>query len=207
MSAKTARDLPADEPAVLVSRLRNGDQAALAEVLRRYGPKFEGWLKRDLSFLQPFSDDILAGGLVRLWESRDWYDPTQMTLENWFFRLCKCELCDLLKQAWHKARLLERRVDLEELTDHKPAELSAGGPPGELSPLGRDLAMILNGLSERDRTIILAWARAEGKDGWASGLADELGMLPGTLRVRRLRIFRTIRKALRTLGHETPEST
>jgi DNA-directed RNA polymerase specialized sigma24 family protein len=190
-----------------VSRLRNGDQAALTDVLRRYGPKFEGWLKRELPFLQPFSDDILAGGLVRLWDSRDWYDPAQMTLENWFFRLCKCELCDLLKQAWHKARLLERRANIEGLTYHPPAEGAAGDPPGELSPLGRDLAMILNGLSDLDRTIILAWARAEGKDSWAAGLAEELGMSAGTIRVRRLRIFQTIRKALGTLGHTIPEST
>jgi DNA-directed RNA polymerase specialized sigma24 family protein len=205
MSAKTAQDLPADEPAVLVRRLRDGDQAALADVLRRYGPKFEGWLKRELPFLQPFSDDILAGGLVRLWDSRDWYDPAQMTLENWFFRLCKCELCDLLKQAWHKARLLERHADFEGLVCHRPADSSADDPPGELSPLGRDLAMILNGLSDPDRTIILAWA--DGKENWAAGLAPELGMSAGTIRVRRLRIYNTIRKALATLGHEIPESS
>jgi RNA polymerase sigma factor (sigma-70 family) len=180
-----------DELAALIGKLARGEADALAPILRSVGPKIAAGLMRRHPHLSPEDiEDILSVASQRLWESRTQYDATRGSLAAWFFIIADNAAKDLVKK---EARRLERPADLEQFA--MPASAAAEEPASD-SEAQLGLHAILSALPAVDHCIIRAFAEAGGTGPWAADLSRELGIRPGTLRVRCRRIKERIKKAM-----------
>lgn len=178
-----------DELAALAVRLAGGEADALAGVLRLVGHKIAAGLMRRHPLLSPEDiEDILSIASQRLWESRTQYDPARGSLAAWFFIIADNAAKDFAKK---EARRLEKPAELA----YFPMPKSATAEEPE-SDAQQGLHDILVALPALDHRIIWAYAEAGGDGPWATDLSRELGIRPGTLRVRCRRIKERIKKAM-----------
>ena len=174
--------------AELGTRLVNGDQDVLEHVLRTLGPPAERRVRGRLGAMLTESDyeDALSIALVRLWTSRERFNPARARLDSWFYILVRNAAIDILRQ---KDRRHEDAVgdDIERMpaSDNRPL------PRAQIY---RDLAEGLAGVSAVDRRIVLSSLSA-------AELGRELKMPPGTVRQRKARATQRLRSFLIARGH------
>jgi RNA polymerase sigma factor (sigma-70 family) len=194
-----------EDPVQLALQLKNGDPAALTGVIRALGPRVAAGLKkRHPSLTAEDIEDVLSIASHRLWQARFRYDAAKGSLRSWFFIIADNAAKDLLRKV---KRQLERSMDLDLLPERESrkasqdseTEIGSWPAPGVLGELGE----ILLRLPAVDHRIITGYAQAEGAGPWAAALAVELGMRPGTIRVRCRRIKEKIRRELQA-GGATP---
>jgi RNA polymerase sigma factor (sigma-70 family) len=194
MFRRTPRSRSPEEPHELALRLQQGDQGALEAVLRTLGPRVAGGLKkRHPALTAEDLEDVLSVASHRLWERRDKYDVARGSLAAWFFIIADNLAKDLLKS---RARRPEHLVDLSQLP-----EVSFSDPTSEREtsfPDKQHLDDILRRLTQIDHRILSVYADTGGSGHWAADLAEELGIRPGTIRVRCSRLKEKIRKELQT---------
>ncbi len=195
------------EQADMAQRLLDGDEQALDDILRTFGPmvlvvltrRYENVLK------EPDIEDVMSIGLFRLWVNRARFNSSKASLKVWFFRIVENAARDVLRHGWHRARLLEVNSDAALLG---VIDASANGRPEAAKPLPTDeqlaLREIVAQLPERQRYIVMADAAA--KDGVASSqlLGDELGIPASSVRVYRKRAMDRIRDEFVKRGHDVP---
>src|SRR5262249_8729773 len=129
MSTSPPSGLPPEEPQQLALRLKQGDEAALAAVLRTLGGKVAGGVKKRHPLLGAEAlEAVLAVASLRLWQSRDQYRPERGSLAAWFFVIADNAARDLLRK---EARRPELPADLDRL----PAE-DRGDAEGPAFPPG-----------------------------------------------------------------------
>ncbi len=188
--AVASEPVPAlDELAALAGKLASGEPDALAAILRSIGPKIAAGLMRRHPHLSPEDiEDILSVASQRLWESRTQYDAARGSLAAWFFVIADNAAKDVVKK---EARRLERPAELEYFPMPQPTTTEEAGDDGQ-----QGLHAILSALPALDHRIIWAFAEAGGTGPWAADLSRELGIRPGTLRVRCQRIKERIKKAM-----------
>jgi RNA polymerase sigma factor (sigma-70 family) len=178
-----------DELGALAARLAGGEADALAGILRLVGPKIAAGLMRRHPVLGPEDiEDILSIASQRLWESRTQYDAARGSLAAWFFIIADNAAKDFVKK---EARRQEKPAELAYLPMPQPAT-----PEESENDACQGLRDILVALPALDHRIISAYAEAGGSGPWAADLSRELGMRPGTLRVRCRRIKERIKKAM-----------
>jgi RNA polymerase sigma-70 factor, ECF subfamily len=190
MSTSPPSGLPPEDPLQLALRLRQGDEAALAAVLRTLGPKVAGGLKkRHPALAAEDVEDVLSVASLRLWQSRAQYRPEKGSLAAWFFIIADNVARDLLRK---EARRPETPADVDQLpaADRRDREGPAF-PPG--------LSDLLLRLPDVDHRILSTYAQAGGDGPWAADLAEELGLRAGTIRVRCRRIKEKLRKEMQAL--------
>lgn len=200
-----------DDQLELALRLMEDDQAALTEVLRRFGPSIAAAFRGKYEVLNDQDiENVLAIALHRLWDARNRYDDSRASLRTYFFHIADNAACDVFKYGWHKARQLE--VDYGEDNDLDAIPCPCGDPAGpqetarNRSPTRaeRDLREIIEELPDSHRYII--WSDGCARDDVASSqkLADELGVAVTSVRVYRMRAMETIRRKMRERGHDVP---
>lgn len=139
-------------------------------------------------------DDVLGIALLRLWANRRHFDAKKGPLQAWFYVIARNAAFDVLRdRARHQALNIDhleiRKCDLK-AEDHAPTKLV------------HDLYTALSLLPERDRLILLAFARHRDGGRWAADFAQEHGLAAAHVRVLRYRAMEKIRHAMRQLGHE-----
>lgn len=176
--------------AELEARLLGGESPVLRDVLRLLGTRIERVIRGRLGKLLTDADyeDAMSIALFRLWQRRDRFDPSRSRLDRWFYVLARNAALDLLR---HRSRRHEETVGDE--LEHLPAPEDHVHRGGD-SQLYRDLREALARLSEMDRRILLSGLPE-------TQLSRELGLKPGTIRVRRSRTKEKLRSVLRDLGH------
>jgi RNA polymerase sigma-70 factor, ECF subfamily len=174
----------------LTERLLRGDPQVLAEVLRLLGPRTERIIRGRLggALADADYDDVLSIALFHLWQRRQRFDPSQARLDTWFYVLARNAALDIVRR---RKRL--REDALGEDADTMPARENAVTETGA-SRLQSDLLRALEWVSETDRRILLSGLTE-------NELSEELGLKPGTIRVRRLRTKEKLRVTLRDMGH------
>jgi RNA polymerase sigma factor (sigma-70 family) len=192
---------PPEEPHELALRLQQGDADALEAVLRTFGPRIVGGLKkRHPSLSAEDIEDILSIASHRLWQQRHQYDAARGSLAVWFFIIADNLAKDVLKR---QARRPEYLVDLSQLPEIR---LQDRTPEKDLLfPDKVHLDEILLRLPQIDHRIISVYADTGGSGRWAADLAEELGIRPGTIRVRCSRLKEKIRKELQARTGTTPD--
>ena len=192
MSSSSPLTQLSEEPQALALRLQQGDASALEAVIRILGPRIAGGLrKRHPTLSAEDVEDVLSIASHRLWQQRQLYDPSRGSLASWFFIIADNLAKDVLKK---QARRPEQLVDLRQLSERhlqdRPQEADTFFPGKAY------LDEILRGLPGIDHRILSVYADT-GDDGrWAADLAEELGIRPGTIRVRCFRLKAKIRKQL-----------
>jgi RNA polymerase sigma factor (sigma-70 family) len=173
----------------IAKRLRSEDPHVLVDILRHYS----GALHRRLRFRYPTVDvdDVVAVAIWKVWEQRHRYDPERGSFQPWFFRICQNAAIDMLRN---------QGLDALAYRDQKapaPHELKAylrehdSDVNPTITATLQHLQSELEGMSERDRQIVLNDPASDGL------LAEKLGMTPGHVKVRRTRLVQRLRKDLR----------
>ncbi len=198
--------LTAEDQASLVIRLKNADESVLEDVLRTIGPRVDGLLKVRHPFLKPEDrEEFLIEGLFRVWQARAQFDPAKGSLQAWYFSIAE----NLLKDRYKRKRCQEHVCDPADLVEsqflrHRSCRWDDTPETVPPSPEARILGAILDQLTDVERRIVLAYAHTGGQGQWAVDLAEELAtdlgvdIRPGTIRVKRIRIYDKIRKRMRT---------
>jgi RNA polymerase sigma factor (sigma-70 family) len=210
-----ADETPEEQNTRLALALLEGDEDALAEILRCYAPAVmealhARFVLRLCLLRHADIEDVVSIALGRLWDARASYDDTKQSLRVWFYCIAENVAKDVLKHGWHKARRLERNPGhdwLEAKQDHTcpdPAK-PTGKEKRRATKEATDLETALNKLSHEQRTIVIA--DAASRDGTASNefLADELGIPAAHVRVYRGRAYANLRREMKRLGHDIPE--
>jgi RNA polymerase sigma-70 factor (ECF subfamily) len=205
MSTATTQDLAADaQQREMVRRLKDGDQDVLNDILQSLGGVVLWKLRQTFFplFKEPDLEEIVGDALFRVWESRDAFDPERGSLLSWFLRIARNVALDYRKCGWRQAQEKECAFPYDDWQAPEPAfeDDEAEGRPASVAY--QDLVKILDTLEEKDRQIILAYARCAGEGSWTGPLVDELGMSAGAIRTRAHRLLRTIRREMQNYGHD-----
>jgi RNA polymerase sigma-70 factor (ECF subfamily) len=184
--------LPAEDPQQLASQLKRGDPAALERAIRTLGPRVAVGLKRRHPTLSAEDiEDVLSTASLRLWQSRAQYDPAKGSLASWYFIIADNAAKDVLRKARRRG---EQPMSLERLAGREARHVVAD--EGAPTPGMPELTRLVLQLPEVDQRIITGYADADGEGPWAATLGRELGMQPGAVRVRCLRIKERLRREL-----------
>lgn len=206
----------ADDIDRLTERLANGDETALEQILREFGPPVRGLLARKYCGVLGDGDfeDVLSIALFRVWQHRERFDPTRASLKAWFYRIATNAARDVLRYGWHKARRLEVSYEAASLASVSVMEAgeafsqtrrSAGDDSADVKKPEHEevrqlLREVLATLSDAQRRIVLADAASKEGKVPSQELSDELGIPPATIRVYRRRAIEKLRKELDRRG-------
>jgi len=133
-------------------------------------------------------------------------------LRSYLFRIADNTALDIFKYGWAKARVLE--VDAGE-TNEFDLVPDQSPPPDETKRQRKDrekkyanetnaLKAIIESLPEKQQEIVLADIYARDRVAESATLADELDIAVSSVRVYRLRAWKTIRTKMKELGYELP---
>ena len=136
-------------------------------------------------------EDVMATALGNLWYRRHRFDPSHARLDHWFYVLARNAALDLLRR---RKRRREEPLG-EDFADARARELAVSS---KYTRLRVDLSRALATVSETDRRILLSGLTE-------TELSRELGLRPGTIRVRRSRTKQKVRLALQRMGHTITE--
>lgn len=199
----------------LARALHQGDDSALADILRSYAPAIiESLHARFVTRMRLLRyediEDVVSIALRRLWDARLDYDSEKQSVRVWFYCIAENVAKDVFKRGWHKARRLELHPGQDRLEEEPAKSCPSTADPSDNerkqpSKEAADLEKALSKLSNEQRTIVMA--DAASRDGTASNefLEDELDIPAAHVRVYRGRAYATLRKELKRLGHNIPE--
>ena len=134
------------DPAQWMAQLQQGDETALEQLLTHYHGMLQYITAGILEDPQD-REDCLAQVRLKLWESREQYDPVRSSPATWLTALCRNTAFDRLRQR--------RRQGTEELSSSHPDP----GPPARRNSSSKRsgvqaLKRALNALSARDRNLV-----------------------------------------------------
>jgi RNA polymerase sigma-70 factor (ECF subfamily) len=209
----------AEEIDQLPERLANGDEGALEQILREFGPPVRGLLARKYCGVLGEGDfeDVLSIALFRVWQHRERFDPTRASLKAWFYRIATNAARDVLRYGWYKARRLEVSYEAASLASVSVDPAAEAGDAFSQTEQGDEgdsadvenpeheevrqlLREVLATLSEKQRRIALADAASKEGKVPSQELSNELGIPPATVRVYRRRAIEKLRKEMDRRG-------
>lgn len=196
--------LTVEDQASFIRRLKTGDESVLEDLLRTIGPRVDALLKARHPFIKAEDrEEFLVEALYRVWQARAQFDPAKGSLQAWYFSIAE----NLLKDRYKRKRCPEHLCDPSDLVEaqtlrHRSCRWDDTPEFVTPSPEARILGDILDQLTDVERRIVLAYAHTGGQGQWAVDLAEELSadlgvdIRPGTIRVKRIRIYDKIRKRM-----------
>lgn len=92
-----------DDPALL-DRIVRGDEAALAELYRRFSGRAFGVARRVLRN-DAEAEDVVQDTFVEVWRSATRYDPRRAAPERWILTMVRTRAIDRLRQRGARGRL------------------------------------------------------------------------------------------------------
>ena len=201
--------MPVTEQLDLAQRLLQDDEQVLEDVLRAFGPPILAVLGQRYQHVLRSQDieDVLSIGLFRMWTNRAKFDANKASLKVWLFRIVENAARDVLRHGWHKARLMEVTGELALIgacsrdTSQRDDEVAPKAP----SAVQMELREIVAGLSDVQRSIVMADAATRDGTACSATLGEELKIPASTVRVYRKRAMDKIKKELKARGHEVPE--
>lgn len=183
----------------VAGRLRGSDEpqaaTALGDLARDEIPGIVRQLRpRFLSLGTHDWEDIVQEALDHLWNHRDRIDPERFS-RGYLYRALRNAAIDWIRSRRRQVSSVSVALQPEHLSPKVSRTATR-------SPLQEDLERILGHFSLVDRTILRAYAEADGQGDWAAQVARDVGLKAGTVRVRKLRSLQRIRRMLSELGYE-----
>lgn len=144
------RAVSASEPesALLLRRLRQGDEAALEAILSEHWGPLVAYVVRIVGRLDT-AEDVAQRTFLRLWERREGWSPDG-SLKGLLFRIGRNLAISERRSGGARSRALDRMsIEAPRLPDRSPAEALAD------SELGRELERAIEALPERRREVFI----------------------------------------------------
>jgi RNA polymerase sigma-70 factor, ECF subfamily len=185
---------PEGEEAVLLRRLRERDETALASLYRRHAGLVYALALRIVGD-RHLAEEVLQDAFLRCWDEVAQFDPARGRLSSWLLGVARHRAIDLLRSRQHQARLHERGA-------LPPADRPGPyGPQGPAGPSSDDLVLLretvsraMDGLPLPQRQAI-ALAYFGGLT--QSEIAALLGVPLGTVKTRIRDGMERLRRVLR----------
>ncbi len=177
---------PDDPDLPLIAAVAGGDQRALAQLVRRHGPRLRA-LASGYSAAAADADDVVQETFFTVWRTAGRFEARGVKVSSWITRIAVNRCIDL-----ERRRKLRRLVGLEDA-----AEVREGGVGADRDLDGRrTLAAVLDdirALPARQRAAILLAADGEKSN---IEIADALGVSLGAAEQLLVRARRTLRDRL-----------
>ena len=166
----------------------DGDQRALVEVVREIVPKVLLALRRRYRNAAAESlEDAMSVALYRLWSGREHLATSKGSLGAWLYTVACHELVDRYRAESREPRAVDP-LTLERFV--ATADVSADPSDVESEQL-RSLRAAMDHLSVMDRRILIEGT--QNPHDWTAAIANESGLTPNALRVRRHRLLVRLR--------------
>jgi len=183
---------------------KDAAEFALYNLYNRYAPFLIGAIKKYFPSLQEDErNQVVQEVFLKVWNAADQFDDGKGQLKTWLFVMTKRKCLDMIKV---KNSNRERSSEIEKLDfwATKSTELPDERPSNdniESSPYLTALNQVLDGLNERERSIILEFFQSWPDDSSeiTKGLALRYGTTEVNIRVIKSRVLKKIREALNTL--------
>jgi RNA polymerase sigma-70 factor (ECF subfamily) len=176
---------------VLMQRVANGDESALAELYDRHAPLLFGLIVRIVAD-RGEAEDILQDVFIRVWQRADTFDPAFGTPTAWLVRIARNRAID---------RLRGRKPAV---SDAAIAGMASIDPdPHESAALTEQQLLVAAALKRlpRDERELIEQAFLRGRT--HSELAAAFGLPLGTVKTRIRRGMLALRDALQDLKSRT----
>lgn len=205
----TGQDLQ-DEIALKVF---DGDESALADILKHYGLRLEkALLSKYVGFLRVEDvEEIVCDAVRKFWDVRQNYDDKKGSIRALLYKIADNTAKDVLRLGWQKARQLERSVDEEYLEQILRCDMHLNliqksgdsSHSEEHEKLMKAVTEVLKELPDIQRKILREDAMTEGDGVESAELGRRLGGIPSTtVRVYRSRAREAFRKGMNKRGFE-----
>ncbi len=178
------------DDAVLVARVRGGDQAAFAVIFHRYVTHLCAFAYRYVES-RDLAAELVQDVFFKIWRNRERWEIAE-SLKAYLYRATRNHALDFLKhegveRRWAEAVARERLVN--------DALTSVGSPANDrASDVAEELTRVLDRLPERRRQVfLLRWHH----DLSYAEIAELMGTTPKTVENQMNRALRTIREHLR----------
>jgi DNA-directed RNA polymerase specialized sigma24 family protein len=119
--ATVGRPYLEDDDETLLLRMMEKDEAALAEVLRRYGPRVQGFLRARFGDVlrDPERREVLNVAAFSLYRFAERFKAGKGTLRGWFFKIARNAAISFLRgEKRHTAQELEYEPAYDPAEDH-----------------------------------------------------------------------------------------
>lgn len=182
----------------LLEGLKEGDDSAYRELIRRYGAMVMEELRCEYPALtREDREDIFAEVLFQLITHIEQYQQSRAILRTWLMAIARHAAIDLLRKRTRSPRVESSDIERIGACDQDP------DPPDEadVSPRIEAIREIVDTLSADERRILEAGIK--GARAWSKDLARELGVNDGTIRQRFHRIKNRIKRQLELLDIRT----
>ncbi len=183
-------ELPAVEPddpdLLLIAAVAGGDQRALAQLVRRHGPRLRA-LASGYSAAAADADDVVQETFFTVWRTASRFEARGVKVSSWITRIAINRCIDL-----ERRRKLRRLVGLEDAAEVRE---TAVGADRDLEGR-RTLAAVLDdirALPARQRAAILLASDGEKSN---AEVAEALGVSLGAAEQLLVRARRTLRERL-----------
>jgi len=171
----------------LVERLRNRDETAITDLLRRYGGKATTLLRLMLATVRRKVDpeDVLQDVLMKVWNGIHTFDPNRGNFRGWFFQLVKNQGIDELRRNGKCPQPVPLpEGGIEDQHGDAPDEESMEPSPEGSNHIVEAIRMFLDGLDELTRRIGGAYVHVWPDQPDLRSLGVELGLSPEAVRKR-----------------------
>jgi RNA polymerase sigma factor (sigma-70 family) len=189
-------DEPSDE--ALAAQLATGDTGAFERLYGRYGSRIHGWAWHVVGADR--ADDALQEVFIRVWRSREQFDPARGRFTSWLMAIARHHLGREAARRGRERRLsITSAIDqaLESVPDPEPAadeRLSADERHRRILEALRLLP------AEQRQNIVLAYFLGMSQ----SEMAEHLAIPLGTVKKRTRLGMQKLRRALDDGSLETP---
>jgi RNA polymerase sigma-70 factor (ECF subfamily) len=160
----------------LVRRMRNGEEAALETLYRRYGGLVYTLALRTLGDAE-LAREVLQDTFLRVWTGRETYDPARGRVAWWLMGIARNRAVDVLRSRVHQSRLREREPLTAGMREPSPGDAS------DAIGLRRAIVDALQSLTAGQRRAIeLAYYGGLTQTEIATRLSEPLGTIKSRIR-------------------------
>jgi len=92
-----SHDLAAPDDETLILRMLEGNKEALFLLIKRHGPKVNGYLKKHYTTLDhSLREDVFMQAIQRVWRYGGSFNPDKGSFKSWFMRIVVNEAIDVI---------------------------------------------------------------------------------------------------------------
>ena len=158
--------------AILVSKMKEGTEAAFSELYDRYSETLLGVLHRILNDDQ-MAEDAVQECFMKIWRARNSYQPSKGTLFTWMLNIARNTAIDKLRkvksQSGYKIRSLDNSVGIEKFHTTETS-INTIGLKENVDTLSKELKVVI------EYVYFKGYTHKE--------VSEELGMPLGTVKTR-----------------------
>ncbi|MDV3351147.1 sigma-70 family RNA polymerase sigma factor [Leptolyngbyaceae cyanobacterium CCMR0082] len=173
----------------LISRMVQGDQAALSQLYDRYARVMYSLAFKILGSVEE-AEEVVLDVFAKAWRTAARYDSSRSRVDSWLFLMTRSRSLDRLRQRQRQTKVVEAAT--------KTVETSASDRPDEALMIAERRTVVMQALGELpdEQRLVIELAYYQGYS--QSEIAKQTGLALGTVKTRIRLGLRKLKQALGT---------